>query len=865
MSSPQSKASLPRSLFQLLWHPWVWRMAQRDTRRERKRLAVFAGSIVIGVGALVTIHALRASLESSVALQARELLGSDLQVGAREPLDREGLAAVFGDDVVEAAFETSFSSMLRFSGSDSARLVQVRASAGQYPFYGAVEAEPVEAWAALEQDTPVILLESALLEQFGAEVGDTVQLGQAELAITGRVTKPAPRIGRFAGFAPGAYINEATLEASELLARTSLTRHYVHLRLADGVDAEALSKRLREAFPEAGFRFETPESRQEQLGEILDRFEQFLSLIALFSLVLGAIGVASAMQAQVRRRQQSIAILRCLGTPVQAAFAIYLIQASVLGLIGSLLGALLAVGIHVAIVSFFQEALPVALAVVPEWGVVLRTTAVGFIACVGFALLPLQQVRDVAPLAVLRAFSGDGGRKHQLRRMAPIVGFLLGLLTLLAVLSSASVGRGVLLALGFVVVFLVLALLARALMAVARRVARGPVNYLTRQGISNLFRPNNQTLLFTVSLGLGIFLLTLTLLLRALLLDQIAVAKAGEGPNIFLVDVQPDQVTGLGELLETQGLPILESAPMVTMRIAGINGVDAAELRKNDQVPGWVLRRQFRSSYRNTLNATETGVGGVWPPDGWTGEEPIPLSLELDMAEDLNVGLGDRILLDVQGLPLETEIIHLREVDWAQFNLNFFMIFPNGILEDAPGFHVLTTRIPEGQTSGPLQSVVAASYQNVSVIDLTSILKTVQTLLVRVSQAVQVLSLFTVAAGLCILVGIFLNGREQRRYEAVLLRTLGATTRQLRTIFSVEFGVLGLLAALAGGGLAVLAYYPLARFAFSLDPVFPLVPLFALLAGACLLSVIMGAWLSRGITRASPLATMRIRQLDFPG
>ena len=178
------------------------------------------------------------------------------------------------------------------------------------------------------------------------------------------------------------------------------------------------------------------------------------------------------------------------------------------------------------------------------------------------------------------------------------------------------------------------------------------------------------------------------------------------------------------------------------------------------------------------------------------------------MADDLSVGLGDRMTIDVQGLPLETKVVHLREVDWSRFNLNFFMLFPNGVLEDAPGFHVVTSRIPDGRTSGELQAAVASSFQNVSVIDLTAVLETVRGLLGRIAQAVQVLSLFTVGAGLCILVGIFLNGREQRTHEAVLLRTLGATTRQLRTIFRIEFGVLGLLAAVAGVGLAVLAYYP---------------------------------------------------------
>jgi len=207
MSVEATKSSLPRKLWRLLVHPWIWRMAWRDTRRERKRLAVFAASIVVGVGALVTIHALRASLESGVALQARELLGSDLQASARQPLDQAALARVLAGDVVEVAYETSFSSMLRFPTAESARLVQVRSSSGQYPFYGAVEVEPAGAWAAMGGAAPAIFLESALLQQFGVAVGDRVILGQAELTITGEVTKPAPRIGRFAGFAPGAYIN----------------------------------------------------------------------------------------------------------------------------------------------------------------------------------------------------------------------------------------------------------------------------------------------------------------------------------------------------------------------------------------------------------------------------------------------------------------------------------------------------------------------------------------------------------------------------------------------------------------------------------------------------------------------------------
>ena len=857
MSQPLDAPHWPRGYCRLLIHSWIWKMAWRDSRRERKRLAVFAGSIVIGICALVTIHALRATMEDGVALQSRELLGSDLQIVSRQPLDRE-LIELTLDDVLEAVdYETVFTTMLRFAEVDQARLVQVRASGGHYPFYGTMDVEPASAWERMRGDAPVIYMEAPLLEQFGATVGSYVILGEALLPVTARVVKPAPRVGRFGVFAPDVYVNAAALEASELMAQASLARYYTHLRLINGADPDAVADRVRAVSARAGLRFETPVSRQEQVGDVLDRFEQFLSLLALFSLILGAIGVASAMQAQIARRQPSIAILRCLGVPPRAAFMIYLIQAAVLGLVGTFVGVLLAVLLHVGVVGAFQDVLPIALTLVPDGGVVLRTALIGLAACIGFALLPLQQIRDIPPLAVLRASVNPARRKRMRMRALPIYVFLFAVLVVISVLSSTNLWQGFLLPIGLVVVFLLLALVGQGLIRVARQIARGPIGYIARQGISNLFRPNNQTLVFVVSLGLGILLLSLTLLLRALLVDRIEQVTQANGPSIFLVDVQADQVEGVGSLLKSWNLPVLESAPMVTMRVQAIEAVGAAELRRQESVPGWILRREFRSSYRDHLNATETEVAGIWPPEDWRGEEPVPLSLEVGLAEDMGVAIGSRLTIDVQGMPLETEVTHLRRVDWSQFNLNFFMLFPSGVLEGAPGFHVVTTRIPEGQSSGQFQGAVAYKFQNVSVIDLSSILATVRNVLSRVSQGIHLLSLFTVGAGLCILVGIFLNGREQRRHEAVLLRTLGASTRQLRMIFCIEFGALGLLAALAGGLLAVAAYVPLAHYAFSLTPVFPVASLLTLLLAACGLSVLMGALLSRGTTSAPPLSILQ--------
>ena len=532
-------------------------------------------------------------------------------------------------------------------------------------------------------------------------------------------------------------------------------------------------------------------------------------------------------------------------------------QAAVLGILATVAGTLLGVALHAGIVAWFREDLPVALALLPPPGVVLRTASVGFLACLGFALLPLLQVRDIPPLAVLRHNSGGLGRLRLILRALPVGLFLFALLTLLSILGSTSLPRGLAFPLGLAGIFLLLLLAGQLLILAARRGAKASPGYLTRQGLANLFRPQNQTLLFVVSLGLGVCLLTLTLLARAQILQRIALTESGTGPNLYLVDVQPDQTNSVRALLAERQLPVVESAPMVTMRLVSVNGTEVRQLRDEGRVPAWVLRREFRSSYRTTLNQSEREIAGQWPPAPWKPDAPIPLSLETGLAENLKVGLGDRLAVNIQGRTLEAEIVHLREVDWSRLNLNFFMIFPPGVLEDAPGFHVVTTRLPEGTTSGRLQAAIAEKFPNISAIDLSLILATVRELLGQVGQAVQVLSAFTVAAGLFIMTGIFLNGREQRVHDAVLLRTLGASTRQLRNILCVEFGVLGFLAALSGSLLALGAHLFIARFALSAEPVIPLGSVVLVLCGAAALSMLMGGLLSRGVCHAPPLSILR--------
>lgn len=847
MSSP--KNSLPKSLSRCLFHPWVWRMGWRDSRSQRLRLVIFSLAIVSGVAALTAIHSLKASVERGIELEAKSLLGSDLRVSSRQVIKPDEIESL-ARRAERVSREVGFPSMLRFLPDRGARLIQVRGLEEGYPFYGQVETQPKEAWEKLRLGGG-ILLEPAVLDQFSAKIGDEVELGGIRLKILGVIEKPAPRGNRFSGFAPEVYVQLGDIERSGLLGKNSMASYQLHLKILGVGDSEDLKQSIRDEFPKSRWRMETPENRRENLGDALENFQKFLGLIALASLALGAIGVAGAVHAHVTRRISIIAVLRCLGCPGNLAFGIYFAQALVLGLLGSLLGAGLGIGIQVGLLEALGDELPVSVAPSPEWKVVIQTMATGFLVCCGFALLPLLKIRGVSPAVTLR---GGARLKGGFWRILPVYLLLLGLLVMVARANDPDWKRAIALVGAMVVAFVILAAVAKLLMAVTRRVVGKRLPYLLRQGVSNLHRPGNQTLLFLLSLGLGTFLLVTILSAGNLLNDRLTLQQSDESPNLYLIDVQPDQVSGVESVLRKNDLPVLESVPMVTMRVQAIRGM---EIGKVEGVPGWVGRREFRSTYRDRLNFTETIVEGELATGKADPAGIVPISLEEKIARDMKVGIGDEITMDVQGISIRTRVTSIRKVDWSRFNLNFFMVFPPGVLEDAPGFNVVTTRTQSPEASGELQRELAAGFANVTAIDLTQILKEVRDILGKISTVITVLAGFSVLAGLPILIGTLMNGRDVRLKESVLLRTLGASARQVRVILVIEYATLGVLTALTGVLLAIGANAVLAVFVFKGSPWPDPLLISSALGAVTLVSVLGGLALSRGVCDHPPLEILR--------
>lgn len=839
--------------------PWTWRMAWRDSRASRRKLVLFSFSIVLGIAALTAIGSLGTNLERAIQEQSKSLLGADLVINSRQPFDAKE-DELFREIGGVQSREISFSSMVYFTSTEGTRLVQVRALEPGFPFYGALETVPPT--AALEfRESGGALVEESLLTQFGAKVGEELRLGKLTTGIAGQLKKVPGESVAFATIAPRVYISMADLPRADLLREGSLARYRVFFKLDPGVNVAQLLTRIKPQLEEFRLSTDTVDERQRELGRSMERMYHFLNLVGFIALLLGGVGVASAIHVHVKEKLGTVAVLRCLGGTVPQTFAVYLAQGMALGLIGALAGAALGLIIQSALPRVLADFIPFTFEFRVSWLAVGKALGLGFAICFLFALMPLLSVRRVSPLAAIRVAFEPRNARDPLR-------WLVGLLLAAGIVSFAlaqsrdwRIGLGFAGALG--VGFALLAATARALIFIARKTSFARLPFTVRQGLANLHRPNNRTLLLLLSLGLGTFLIVSLFLVQQNLLTQLVSADGHQLANAVLFDIQPDQREPLTNLVRSLGVPILDEAPIINMRVRSVKGETVEALLKDKQrrIPRWALRREYRSTYNDRLRDGEKLLAGVWHPS--STNEIVPVSLEQGIATELRVGLGDELTFDVQGVPVKTRVASLREVNWRRIQPNFFVVFPRGVLESAPAMHVLVTRVNSSAESARLQREVVKAFPNVSAIDLSLILQTLDSILAKISFVIRFMAMFTVVTGLLVLAGALLTGRYQRVQESVLLRTLGASRKQIFRILMVEYSVLGLLAALTGIILALLAAWALAAFVFKITYAPALAPLLIALIGLPLLTVVMGVLMNRGVVSQPPAVILRAAAACF--
>jgi putative ABC transport system permease protein len=842
-------------------------LAWRESRTARRRLLLATSSITLGVAALVAIDSFAGNVTRSVREQSRTLLGGDIALSSRRVLP--DTATLILDSLAGAgltvATETSFPAMAVLQATGATRLVQIRAVSDSFPLYGGITTAPDHRWRLLHSEA-VAIVDPGLLIALEAEIGDTITVGLGRFAIAATV-RDAPGVPEFAQvLGPRVFIPERYAAETQLLVLGSTAQHEAFIR-TDG-DAVALARELRNRLRPGGVRVRTAEDAERGLTEAIDQLRQFVGIVGMVALLLGGLGVASGVHAFVARKIDTVAILRCLGATSRQVLIMYVAQAAVMGLAGAVIGAALGVAVQMALPSFVAGLLPVDVEPRPEPRAILLGVGIGAWVALIFALRPLLALRHVSPLQTLRREVDS--RVLRWRRDLPgvlVAAAMIGTLILVAMARASNARTGALLAAGTAACIAVLMLSAVTLSWLARRLVGARWPYVIRQGLSNLYRPGNQTRAVVLALGFGALLVTTLQVVQQSVLRRFDFAAQASRANVVMFDVQEDQAAPLDTLLAAADAEVIQRMPIVTMRIASIGGraadaflADSADtLRAEGERPRrWALRWEYRSTYRDSLTGGERVTDGEWfsertrPADGLA-----EVSLEQGVARDLRVGIGDAITWNVQGVEMPTVVTSIREVTWARFEPNFLAVFRPGALEGAPKQYVFVGRTAGSDATALLQRTIVARFPNVSSIDLSLVRQTVDQIVGRVSTAIRFLAILSLAMGVPVMLSAIAATRRERIRDAVLLKTLGATRSVVGRILTAEYAALGLIGSLTGVVLATAAGWALVRWVFKLPFAAVLVWPAAIAIGMTLLTVAIGLLGAREVFRRTPMEALR--------
>ncbi len=452
---------------------------------------------------------------------------------------------------------------------------------------------------------------------------------------------------------------------------------------------------------------------------------------------------------------------------------------------------------------------------------------------------------------------------------AGILAFVVGF----AFFQLENLKDSVMFTLGVMVAFGLLAGVARLLILIVRKYFPHQASYVLRQSLSNLYRPNNQTLTLIVSIGLGTALITTLFFVQNILVNEVSLSSEGESPNMVLFDIQSSQKQEVRDFVKTQNLPIIQQVPIVTMRLAQVRGRSVSALKKDttSQISTWVLDREYRVTYRNQLIQSETLTQGTWnkqtaPNHEMTADEQthqnatsdaVSISFEEGYAENLQLKLGDELVFDVQGMPLKTVVGSFRKVDWKRVQTNFLVLFPEGVLENAPQFHVLMTRLPNEAKSADFQQKIVRQFPNVSLVDIGLIMKTLQEVLAQISFVIEFMALFSILTGILVLSGSIYISKYRRIRENVLLRTLGASRYQILMITLYEYLFLGAIASLSGIILALGSSALLASYVLETNFMPGILSAFAVFIAITGMTVLIGVLGNRSVLNHPPAEVLR--------
>lgn len=836
-------------------------LAWRESRTARRRLLLYMSSISLGVAALVAIDSFASNVQTSIREQSRALMGGDVSFSFNNRFPAKPQAALdsLEKSGLPIAHVVTFGSMATAPRSGGTRLAQVKAVSANYPFYGEVLTEPKGQWAQM-QTGPYALVDPSLLISLDAQIGDTLGIGYQRFVILASIVSVPGVSGVESAIGPRIFIPERYVPETQLLGFGSRASYEALVKLPPKTVSAKWVAPLRPRFQNENVRVVTVAQREQSLTESIAQLADFLGIVGLIALLLGGIGVASGVNAFVARKIDTVAVLRCLGATSAQVLAIYVAQAAVMGLVGAAIGSALGVVIQLLLPLAMKDFLPFDVRVTLDWSAITLGLGIGVWVALIFALRPLLALRRVSPLQALRrdAEALEAERRKDIATHLVNLALLASVIAL-AVTRAGSPRKGALFAAGIGASMLVLWSSAAGLSALARRMVSARWPYVMRQGVANLYRPANQTRSVVLALGFGSFLVSTLYLVQSNLLKQFDITAAASKGNLIMFDIQEDQRAGVDSIVRAAGQRTMGFSPIVTMKVSTIDGKTTGDWAAANRMPQnhWTLRREYRSTYRDTIVPTEKIVAGKWFGAGGAGDSLPELSLDQDVASEMRVKVGTAITWDLQGVKVPTRVTSLREVNWGRFEPNFFVVAETKALESAPKQFVTVASVSSDTTVARIQRSTVQRYPNISSIDLSLVRRTVATIIAKVSVAVRFLALFSLAMGIPVLFSAVAATRRDRLREGVLLKTLGATRAQIGRILLAEYALLGALGALAGMLLSFGGAWALVTFIFKGTFSPALLPAAMIALAMMALAVSIGLLTGRDVFRETPMAALR--------
>ena len=829
-------------------------MAWRDGKASGKRLLLFMASIILGIAAVVSIQSFSNNLKNNIGLQSKALMGADFLIDSNQPAN-ERVVELMDSLGGYKAREVKFASMAAFPKSLSTKLVQVRAIEGNYPFYGELETEPKTS-AFDYQDKGGALVDATVLLQFDLKPGDSVKLGTTTFPILGALITAPGSTGIGATAAPPIVVPFRFMEESGLLQRGSRLGYNYYFE-DDKADLELLNDKVDPLLDAENADMDTHTDTSERLGRRYENVGRFLNLVAFIALLLGCVGIASSVHIYIKEKLKAVAVLKCLGATRKQTFLIFLLQIAGMGLLGGIIGTAIGLLLQQTFPLILQEFLPFTVEISTSYPAIFVGLLLGVSMSVLFALSPLVHTWFVSPLQVLRV-QEDTGKKSRPYQIWVVVAIVLFVL-LFALWLLGRWEFALSFVVGILVTFSILAGVSIGFMRLIKKYFPKSWSFAARQSLLNLYRPNNQTVVLILAIGIGTFLISTLYFTKDFLLAKTTFEASAESPNLILFDVQTEQRNDVENTITPKGLPVIDNIPIVTMRMERIKDRDVNDIRLDTttRVNKWILNHEFRTTYRDSMIGSEKLLEGEWLPSVPPNTEVIPISLADNVANDALVKLGDTLLFNVQGKMMTTVVGNIRQVDWARMQLNFSIVFPTGVLEKAPQFHVVTTNAPDKASSANLQRELVKKFPNISIIDLRQVVTLVENILDKISWVITFMAFFSILTGIIVLIGSVRNSKYQRIRESVLLRTLGAQSKQILKINALEYLFLGVLGSGVGVLLSLLSSFLLAYFIFDTPFIPSWVPFLVVLPGITLLVLAIGLFNSRGVLNSPPLQVLR--------